>query len=439
MATTSEKKAEIVLPPLVLNAAGDSESQRDVNLQKVLPSPGYPTLVLLLAEAMKVWAELVVLDYTSQQVSVRFQVDGQWRDMPPMDRPTGDYMLVSLKQLANLDYRVRDERQAETIQGKLEKHKYKIRIVCEPVPSGERVVLRLELPRPKPSNYIEMGMREKVHERVKQFFKQGSGLIVSATLPGDGASTAWNGLRSSGDRFMADYVTFEAKGRIEDDVINVGSVTYQSPGTFATELQQLLLKEPDAVFFSNVRTPDIMRSIVDVGLASGRLMAVQIEARTAVEALYRLQILGMTPGEISKHLVGVVVQRLARRLCHDCREAFEPDPATLTKLGIQPGRVRELYREFDPAAYTTQDSKGNPIPPPVCPNCGGSGYFGRIGLFEVLSNDDTVKQILKQNLPYAQAVQAWKQAGNPTFREEGIAAVAVGVTGIEELQRVLRS
>lgn len=435
MATTPE----IVLPPLAFTAAGTTESQRDVNLAKVVRSPGFPTLVLLLADAVGKWSERVVLDFTAQHVSVRQQIDGIWNDLPPMERPTGDYMLATLKQLCNLDFRDRNSRQEGVFGGRLDPFKYKFHVRCQPVSTGERVQIRIELPRPQPAQLVEMGMREKSYERVKQMLKRGKGLLVSAALPGDGASMNWKGLRAAGDRFTADFVTFEQRGAVEDDVINVGSVLYDSEDDFPQRLRELLLKEPDTVFFSQVRSSKIMRQIVDVGLSSNRLMVVQIDARSAMEAVFRLQILGMTVDEIQQHLIGVVAQRTLRRLCIKCRESFEPDASVLAKLGIQPGRVRQLFKQFDPAAYTTLDKQGKPIPPPTCPTCGGTGFFARVGMFEVLENDATLQSILKARKKFPEAAQMWRAAGNPSYREEGLALLALGLSSIEELQRVLKS
>lgn len=430
---------EIVLPPLVFKAAGNSETQREVNLVRVLHSPGYPILVLLLADALSKWTDRVVLDYTAEQVTVKYQVDGIWSDMPPLDRPTGDFMLATLKQLCHLDYLDRETRREASFSGQLELLKYKFHVRCQGVLTGERVEIRVDLPRPQPTSLIDMGMREKSVERVKQMLQRGKGLLVSAALSGDGASMSWKGLRSAGDRLMSDFVTFEQKGATEDEVINVGSVVYSSENAFPQVFRELMLKEPDTIFFSQVRSPQIMRKIVDLGLSSKRMMVVQIQARSAIEAIYRLQILGMTSEEIQQHLIGVVAHRSMRRLCVKCRETFEPDPNLLEKLGIAVGRVRQFYKQFDTAAHTTLDNKGNPIPPPVCPACGGVGYFGRTGLFEVLENDATLQTILKARRKYADALQAWRAAGNPTFRDEGLAMLALGVSSIEELQRVLKS
>src|SRR5690606_3644679 len=109
---------------------GDSSMQAELNLVKVLPSPGYPNMVLFLANVFQTWAQRVGLDYTAQQVNIRYQVDGIWNDLPPMDRESGDYMLASMKQLANLDYRQRDERQEGKFKAELNGLKYSVSIQC---------------------------------------------------------------------------------------------------------------------------------------------------------------------------------------------------------------------------------------------------------------------------------------------------------------------
>jgi len=436
---TKAKSNEIQLPPLELQSAGETKSQQEVNLLRVLPSVGYPTLLLLLADAFKNWAEWIVLDFSAKQVKIRFQIDGLWSERPALERPVGDYLLATLKQIALLDYRQRDARQEGSFDARYEKRKYRCHVRSQAVPSGERVAIRVELPRPQPENLPDMGMREKSFQQVKSFFGHKTGLIVLATLPGDGASTAWKGIKAAGDRFSSDYVTVEPRGSREEEVINVGAINYDSVEDFDKVLDGLLLREPDAIFVTNVNDGRILRSAFQKGRQAQRLVVVQIASRSAAEALFRLQILGLTPGQLSEGLIGIVAQRLVRRLCDRCKEAYDPDPATLSKLGIPAGRVRQFYKPFDPAAYTTVDSKGNPVPPPDCPDCGGSGFFGRLGLFEVLENDDLLKQILRQKKKLPEAMQLLRQGGRRSFREEGIAALALGQTGMAELQRVLKT
>ena len=99
------------IPPITFTAAGDSPEAQQANMEIVMPSPGFPTAAQIIAEALEKRVELAVLDFTQQAVTIRFNIDGIWHNMPVMDRGTGDYMLATLKQLAGLEYRDRRNRQ----------------------------------------------------------------------------------------------------------------------------------------------------------------------------------------------------------------------------------------------------------------------------------------------------------------------------------------
>ncbi len=103
MSEPASKHTHEDLPPIKFTAAGESEEVREAILEAVMPSPGYATAVLLMADAITKRADIVLLDYTAGAVSVRYFVDGIWHSMPGMDRATGDYMLATIKQLASLD------------------------------------------------------------------------------------------------------------------------------------------------------------------------------------------------------------------------------------------------------------------------------------------------------------------------------------------------
>ena len=124
------------LPPITFVADGESEEIRQANLEAVLPSPGYPTTVLLMADAISKRADVILLDYTAANVSVRYEVDGLWHSMPAMDRTNGDYLLATLKQMANLDWQQRRERQVGKFTADYLKQKHKCVLTSQGVPSA---------------------------------------------------------------------------------------------------------------------------------------------------------------------------------------------------------------------------------------------------------------------------------------------------------------
>ena len=161
--------------------------------------------------------------------------------------------------------------------------------------------------------------------------------------------------------------------------------------------------------------------------------AISVRAKEASEALLRVLLLKAPPAEFAKAISLVVSMRLIRKLCDKCKQAYEPAPQDLQRLGIPPNRVQVLYHEYQPPAPDSGEKEG-----PPCEACGGIGYRGRTGMFEVLEVDDTIRQLLVKQPKLELLRQAAKQAKCRTIQEEGILLVAKGVTSLNELRRALK-
>src|SRR5439155_1677544 len=163
-----------------------------------------------------------------------------------------------------------------------------------------------------------------------------------------------------------------------------------------------------------------------------RLGLISVRSKDAAEALLRLLSMKVPPESLSATLKGVVYTRLVRRLCETCRQAVQPSPELLQRLGIPAGRVQVLYQEKQPLQPGEQKKRGEPE---ICPNCRGLGYKGRIGIFEILVIDDKLRQALLR-APTAEVIKKLARAtGNRTLQEEGVLLVALGTTSLVELQR----
>ena len=138
---------------------------------------------------------------------------------------------------------------------------------------------------------------------------------------------------------------------------------------------------------------------------------------------------------------GVLNQRLIRRLCESCKQAYAPTPQLLQKLNLPAGRVPKLYKPtIPPPPEQRVDAKGNPIEIEICKRCNGRGYFGRMALFELLIINDKMRQAIAQLLDKPDELRKFaKQNGHSGFLEEGILACALGQTSLEEVQRILQS
>ena len=425
------------LPPLAFVAAGETEEQQDANLEMVEPSPGFPTLTNLIADAIEKRSELTVLDYTANQVNIRFQIDGLWHSMAPMDRESGDYMLAALKQLAGLDYRDRRNRQEGKFRADYQKEKHKCRIVSQGVRTGERVAVYIDIPKPKLDSIEDLGMRASMKEKLSSVLERGdAGMTLVVALPGEGYTSAWRGVLGAADRFTRDYYVIEEASRVEPEVINVASQTYdESAGQKPFDgIPQLLLREPDFISFSEVKDGQVLDQICDLSQQHDLPTMTRIHGKNCLDGLLRLMVLNSDWDKLFDTLHTVVAMRIIRTLCDECRVAFRPNPMLLQKLGIPPGRIHQLYKPF---VFKPEmvDEEGNPIE--VCPKCSGIGYHGRTGLFEMLTLTEPLKQFLKTSPNINQLVAEAKKHRHISMREEGVLMVAQGRTSIEELQRVL--
>jgi type II secretory ATPase GspE/PulE/Tfp pilus assembly ATPase PilB-like protein len=429
------------LPPVKLEAAGDSPDLKEANLQRVMPSPGYPHAILLLADAISKRADLVVMDFSQQQCAVRYQVDGMWYSMPSLSRMIGDYMLASMKQLAGLDYRQRRARQSGGFTATYLRKKHKCQLTSQGVPTGERVVLAIDRQRPPTGNLEEIGMRPGMRTRLIEIMNQSGGLVLFSALPGDGLSTTWRAALQSTDRFMRDFVVMEEKSRSEPEIINVESVTYDSSQgeTLEQVLRSVLLREPHVVAFTELPDGKTLDRLTYLSNSRDLTTFGRLHAKHAVEAVLRaLQLKPDVPG-LARALRAVVGQRIVRMLCKSCRQPYQPSPKLLEQLGLPASRVPVLYRPFQPSREDLVDSNGRPVELQPCETCGGPGYYERTGIFELLVVDDRFRQAMQEPNPtVASLAAAAAKSGHMTLRDEGIVMVARGDLSIDELQRVLK-
>lgn len=401
----------------------------------------FPAAVLLAAQALKARADQILLDYSQQGVAVRFRVDGMWENMPPMDRPTGDGLLVIYKRLCVLNASDRRSRQQGVLPVTFRGDDWIFDFMSQGVPTGERVLIRIEPKKPVLKTLNDLGMREKMQEQLKTLLNSSDALFLFSGAPGHGLPTTWRVGLESADRFVRDFHSIEDVQLGDPELINIGKHTFDSQAgeTAMTVLKSLLLKQPDVLVLPDLGGADVVRLICEEVLEEHRYAITRMTANSSVEGLLKLL---ATYKESAKSLVkmtcGVLNQRLVRRLCLECRQPYQPTPQLLQKLGIPAGRVKVLYQPFIPPPPEQRvDANGKPIEIEICKKCEGRGYYGRAAIFELLALNDEIRQAVLNKPRPENVLQVARQQGFLTLQEEGVLAVATGLTSLQELQRVL--
>ncbi|MDX1948533.1 MAG: ATPase, T2SS/T4P/T4SS family [Pirellulaceae bacterium] len=441
-------------PPVELVAVGPLQMENQQAVIESRQSPAFVSVKILLADALGQRADKIMLDYTKDGVACRYQIDGVWHNANPqvrelkkgdpgpvLNREIGDQMLAVLKRISHLKMTERRAKQEGKFKIEFGGAKYDASLVSQGTPTGERAILTTAVITKTVRSLEDLGMRDKLREQLKELIGPGAkGIVIFATLPGDGLSATWQAALRSTDRLMRDFISVEDVAKREPEVENVDVQKLKVAEGETPEglIPKLILKQPEVICIPEVASGQALSILCDWIVDEDKLSIVSTRGKEAADAL--LRVLALRPGDKFPQVVkAVVYSRLIRKLCESCREAVQPTPELLQRLGIPAGRVQVLYREkqpLPPGVEPPKPKKGDP--PLICPACNGLGYKGRTAIFEILVIDDKQRQILAKQPKLELLKQAARAAGNRSLQEEGILLVALGTTSLTELQRILK-
>ncbi|MHB8899023.1 MAG: ATPase, T2SS/T4P/T4SS family [Thermoguttaceae bacterium] len=418
-------------PPITLKSTGKDERQNNVNLLSARQNPGFLEARKLIAAGLERRADAIMLDYSQQGVAVRHQIDGVWQDAEGVEREQGDPALEALKLLCGLKGEDRRSRQAGEFLIEYKKLKYGAALTSQGTSTGERAVMQFTSDRTLFKTPDDLGMRPKMQEQIKELMAAKQGFFIFSAMPGAGLRTTTHVVLRSADRFVREFMTLEEESNRYEPVENVHTTTYRKDDpekTLNESLRRFFLQEPQVCILRDLVDGQMLGEICQEIVREGRFVISTIRAKDAAEALARLAAMKPPLRELSQSMTAVLNQRLVRKLCDDCKEAYAPPPNVLQQLGIPQGRVNAFYRPPQPP----ED------PREICKTCHGLGYQGRIGLFELLVVGDAVRETLATQ-PTVEALRAAaRKDGLQGLQQEGIVLVAKGITSLAELTRVLK-
>jgi len=435
MKVDAEKKADYQKgAPVELAARGGEDEQKNqANIIQARQLPGFLVAKNLFAEALDNRADKVMLDYTKDAVSVRFQIDGVWHEASAKDRATGDGMLNALKMIANLDPADRRNRQEGEFGAEYAETKYDGSIVSQGTQTGERVILQLEEPGKNFESLDALGMREAMQTQLKELMGAKQGFLLFSSPPACGLTTTLHIALSSTDRLMREVVSIEDEAKREEEVDNITPSTYNAAAgeSPADLLPKVLRNEPEFIIVPQLHNAETVK-ILSGEAINGRLVLATIPAKEAVESLVRVLLLKAPAADFANAATAVLSMRLIRRLCDECKEPYAPSPDMLKKLGLPADRVKALYRPGTPKPIK---KGGDPVP---CAKCNGLGYYGRTGLYELLVVDDQLRKALVSQPKLEVLRKVARAAKHRSLQDEGVVLAVRGVTSLQEVTRVLK-
>jgi general secretion pathway protein E len=357
----------------------------------------------LLTQAVRERASDIHIEPFEGYSVVRYRVDGTLRDIVRPRRALHAALVSRIKIMANLDIAEKRLPQDGRIMLRLGGRPVDVRVSTLPTGHGERAVLRLldkEHGRLEPER---LGMAPDTLAALDRLVKQPHGIVLVTGPTGSGKTTTLYGMLSRLDSATTNIMTVEDP--IEYDLEGIGQtqVNPRIDMTFARALRAILRQDPDVIMIGEIRDLETAQIAVQASL-TGHLVLATLHTNDSVSAVTRLIDMGIEPFLLSSSLLGILAQRLLRRLCPECRE---PD-------GQGGWRARG------------------------CPACGQVGYSGRTGVYELLEIDEPIRAAIHASEGELRLRELARARGFRTLNEDGARWVAAGITSTEELKRVTR-
>lgn len=381
-------------------------------------SPVIKLVNYILFNAVQEGASDIHIEPNDKLLRVRYRVDGQLYEKlrPPFQMTPA--VVSRIKIMAGLDISERRMPQDGGITVMLSKHPVDLRVSTMPTKFGEKVVMRIVDNRSASTTLEQLGFAPETLRLWRSLIEQPNGVVLVTGPTGSGKSTT---LYASLNAIVNDSVNVST---VEDPVennlsqVNQFQVNDKAGFTFATALRALLRQDPDILMVGEVRDPETAKIAVQAAL-TGHLVLSTLHTNDAPSAVTRLFNIGVDPYLVAAAVRGILAQRLLRKICNDCREQVPADAAVHRQLaGYAGGETID----------TVHRGAG-------CPKCRGTGYRGRVGVYELYVPDDEALDAISRGATLQEIRRIARASGLRTLQDDGLDKVRSGVTSVEELLR----
>ena len=373
------------------------------------------------------------------EAKVAYRIDGVATPRDPMPAPAAEQFTRYLKKLAGLDaddHRRPQSGQVTATRGD-EKQQFgdmvKIEIKTSGSTAGERLMIRV-LAEESRFKIADLGMTEQQTGIFEKIVQAERGVVLCCGPQQSGLTSTLYAILRSHDAFMNNIHTLEHQFAMELENITQNRFDRrEAEATYARKFQTVLRADPNLVMIDALPDASTAQLAAEAGASRNVKIYIGTADHDCMRALQRwIKLVGDAKAAAAP-LLAITAQRLVRRLCPECRQAYKPDPAILKKANIPAGQVQQFFR---PGGYLL-NKKGEQI---LCETCQGTGYFGRTAVLEVLPIHSEVRKMIASAVPINQIKAACRKAKPPMLylQEQGIRRVIEGITSINEIIRVTR-
>lgn len=371
----------------------------------------------MIEQAARQRASDIHIEALERKVRVRFRIDGVLYEKFHYDIQMLPAIIARLKILGGMDISEKRKPQDGSIFIMIDRKEYDIRVSILPTVHGEKCVMRLAQKKALNKDKKELGFSTEELGLFENILKNQNGMILVTGPTGSGKSTTLYTALSELNREDVNIITVEDPVEADIDGINQVQVNPKADLTFASALRSILRQDPDIIMIGEIRDRETAEIAVQASM-TGHLVVSTLHTNSAASTLTRLMDMGVESYLLADSMVGVIAQRLVRKLCPHCRQKYPVQGREKEFLHIREDEVIELYQAVG------------------CPMCNGTGYTGRTGIYEIMRVSPALRQIISKGGNAEQIREQALKEGMKTIQMSAIEQVRTGITSFAEMLRV---
>ncbi len=381
---------------------------------------------LIIEQAINDGASDVHIEPDENELRIRYRIDGVLHEVPAPSKSYESSIISRIKVQSNLNIAETRIAQDGRMKVNAKGRSIDIRVSIIPTIHGENVVLRLLDTNKTLLDLKQLGFSDVTRKRFEDVIKRPYGMVLEAGPTGSGKTTTLYAALSTINSVGRNIVTIEDPVEYKLPLIRQIQVNAKANLTFATGLRSIVRQDPDVIMVGEIRDAETA-SIAVQAASTGHLVFSTLHTNNAVGAVSRLVEMGVEPFLIASSLIGVLAQRLVRRICEQCKEIDPaPDESSLAQLAndnrIEIGKLKNSVKFY----------KGR-----GCQRCRKTGYRGRVGIFELLKISEKIQELIVNKAPISSLVKIAREEEMETLSEDGFHKIKLGFTTVAEVVRAV--
>ena len=393
------------------------EEQEDLYSEDVNNSPIVQLVKGMIEQAVRQRASDIHIEPMERQVRIRYRIDGALYEKANYNVRLLPAMVARIKIIGGMDISEKRKPQDGRITQVVDRREYDIRVSILPTVYGEKIVMRLTSKNALSREKSQLGLRPDELKKFDHILMNPHGILLVTGPTGSGKSTTLYTALSELNKEAVNIITVEDPVEANIDGINQVQVNNKAKLTFASALRSILRQDPDIIMIGEIRDQETASIAVQASI-TGHLVVSTLHTNSAASTITRLADMGIEPYLIADATIGVIAQRLVRRLCPDCKKAKKADADDLELLMLAPGTDVTIYE------------------PCGCPRCDNTGFKGRIGVYEIMEVTQPLKTIISKNGSVEDIKNKALEEGMNTLRMSATKYVLEGITSVPEMMRV---